>query len=81
MQQRSKEAKKAVVTPLMNHMATPSGFPQPRTLDSPLFVDRRLKKPLLQLEEVEVASMVLSIEMATAHTTKIRGEGFRDNEV
>jgi len=29
MQQSSKETKKGVVTPLMNHIATPSGFPQP----------------------------------------------------
>ena len=66
-EQRSKDEKKTVVTPLMNHVATPSSFPQlgepwlddgvSRTLDSTAFVDRRLKKPL-QLEEEVVAAMV-----------------------
>ena len=64
-EQRSKDAKKAVVTPLMNHIAIPSSLPQPgelwlsdvRALDSSEF-DRRLKKAL-QLEEV-VAGMVLN---------------------
>lgn len=53
-EQRFKEAKKAVVTPLMNHMATPSNFPQAEEepwveetlLESTEFGDRRLKKPL-----------------------------------
>ena len=62
MQQYSKEAKKAVVTPSMNHMATPSGFPQPLPLFSPpfsvLFVDRRVNK-------LVVAAMV-TVEVATA---------------
>lgn len=62
-EQRFKDAKKAIVTPLMNHMATPSSFPQPwldeeesRSLDdSAGFDDRRLKKPV-QLEEEEVVA-------------------------
>jgi len=63
-EQRFKEAKKAVVTPLMNHMATPSNFPQPEeacvdeTLDSTELGDRRLKKPL-QVEEEVVAAIEL----------------------
>ena len=57
----SKDAKKAVVTPLMNHMAIPSSFPQPgepwfdevRTLDSSR-LDPRPRKPV-QLEDVVAA--------------------------
>lgn len=66
-EQRFKEAKKAIVTPLMNHMATPSSFPQPppaeevRTLllgsTGGFDDDRRLKKPLQLLEEEVVAAI------------------------
>lgn len=65
---RSNDTKNAVVTPLMNHIATPSSFPNPpaveppcveddegwTALDSTLF-DRRLKKPelLVVLEAVD----------------------------
>ncbi|KAL4273728.1 hypothetical protein GQ457_13G020530 [Hibiscus cannabinus] len=64
---RCSDAKNAVATPLMNHMATPSSLPHPpaagvpweddedrTTLGSSLF-DRRLKKPV-QLLVVEVAA-------------------------
>ena len=58
---RSREAKKAAATPLMNHIATPSSFPQPggaeeeevRALESSE-AGRRLKK-LVQVVEVVAA--------------------------
>ena len=69
---RSSDAKNAVATPLMNHIATPSSFPHPAagepwvddegrtTLGSTLF-DRRLRKPeqLLVLEVVAAMDLVL----------------------
>ncbi|KAK8580505.1 hypothetical protein V6N12_070772 [Hibiscus sabdariffa] len=72
---RSSDAKKAVATPLMNHIATPSSFPHaaddgdPRvaadeglpSLGSALF-DRRVKKPE-QLLQVLVAAMNLAMRL------------------
>ena len=79
-EQRFKEAKKAVVTPLMNHIATPSNLPQAEeeawveeTLDSSEFGDRRLKKlppPQLELEEVVVAAMEVAMLERTTPRTK-----------
>ena len=77
-EQRFKEAKKAVVTPLMNHMATPSNFPQAEEepwveetlLESTEFGDRRLKKPLVELEEVVTAMKVAMLEIKDTPRTK-----------
>ncbi|KAH7847546.1 hypothetical protein Vadar_027407 [Vaccinium darrowii] len=60
-EQRSKEAKNALATPLTSHMAIPSSFPHPgepwpcddRTLGSP-GLDLRLKK-VVQLVDVVAA--------------------------
>lgn len=74
-EQRSKEAKKAVVTLLMSHIATPSSFPHPaagepwleeeevvRTLGSTEF-DRKLKKLLQLLLDDVVAAMNSKIQL------------------
>ena len=82
-EQRFKDAKKAIVTPLMIHMANPSSLPQPEepwledevsrtTLDSSGFDDRRLKKPL-QLEEV-VAAMEFAMPASTFTQEEKKGE-------
>ena len=74
----SKDAKKALATPLINHMATPSSFPHPgdetwlvevRTLVSTEF-ERRLKK-LEQLVEV-VAAMNRTIQVTVASGRDVR---------
>ena len=73
-EQRSREAKKAVVTLLMSHIATPSSFPHPaagepwleeevvRTLGSTEF-DRKLKKLLQLLLDDVVAAMNSKIQL------------------
>lgn len=74
----SRDAKKALATPLINHMATPSSFPHPgdepwlvevRTLVSTEF-DRRLKK-LEQFVEV-VAAMNRKIQVVIASGREVR---------
>ncbi|KAL4311377.1 hypothetical protein GQ457_01G027030 [Hibiscus cannabinus] len=74
---RCSDAKNAVATPLMNHMATPSSFPQPPAADDEPWVDdedrttlgsslldRRLKKPeqLLVVEVVAAMNLVYKLK-------------------